>query len=251
MRDRGLFPKIASGSWQVTAVEALMMRVRTGFTLVELLVVISIIAVLTAILLPGVAMVRDAAKSMRCRANLRQIALAYEGYAQDWEQYPDYQTTDGLYWQTRLEPYLDAEGATITAATAKAALVAAQGVLRSCPAFKYSTNYAAALADSRTIGYGSTSRPWRETPTFAFFGPNQNAPGNYRVMRPESITLSSARILIGDSGYRFVDSDTMPTAWWDDRSRHRGRANAAMFDGHVESLNPADFIFAISNPGLR
>lgn len=227
-----------------------MSRCHPGFTLIELLVVISIIAILAAMLLPAVGMVRDAARSMRCRSNLRQIAMAYEAYAVDWEQYPDYQTTDGVYWQTRLEDYIDADGDTATSAVAKASMLSGRGVLRSCPLWKNSVGYNAAVADAagRTIGYGPTSRPWRDDPSYYNRGPNQTAPSNYRIMRPGNITYRSQRILIGDSGYRFVDSDTMPTAWWDDRARHRGRANAAMFDGHVQSLPPADFLIAISNP---
>jgi prepilin-type processing-associated H-X9-DG protein len=127
------------------------------------------------------------------------------------------------------------------------------GILRSCPNWKTSHAYDAALADAsgRTIGYGMTSRPWRDHPSYFNLGSNQSAPGNYRVIQPGNVTYRSKRIMVGDSGYRFVDSDTMPVNSWDDRRRHRGRANAVMFDGHVETLSPDDFLLAISNPKLR
>lgn len=56
-------------------------RAATGFTLVELLVVIGVIALLTGLLLPSLSAAREAANRSACASNLRQLVLASRLYA--------------------------------------------------------------------------------------------------------------------------------------------------------------------------
>jgi prepilin-type N-terminal cleavage/methylation domain-containing protein len=67
---------------------------QAGFTLVELLVVIGIIALLISILLPSLKKAREQAARVECLANLRSIGQAYEIYAVQFKQAMPIGTSD-------------------------------------------------------------------------------------------------------------------------------------------------------------
>jgi len=84
------------------------MKRKTGFTLVELLVVISIIGVLVSMLLPAVQSVREAARRTECLNNLKQIGLAIHSYEGAQMQIPPSRPADGfLTWPILLLPYME------------------------------------------------------------------------------------------------------------------------------------------------
>ena len=103
---------------------------RRGFTLVELLVVIGIIALLISILMPVLGRARDQGNKVKCMSNLRQVAIAFMGYAnanrdkcpfgsradnpsgdlpEDWVHYRGGINNEGL-WSSSIAPYLGGRG---------------------------------------------------------------------------------------------------------------------------------------------
>src|SRR5438128_781253 len=87
-------------------------RCRKAFTLIELLVVIGLIAILAALLFPVFAMAREQARSTTCASNMRQLALAWHMYADDYDE--TFPLTVALrppglgfvYWMEVIDPYV-------------------------------------------------------------------------------------------------------------------------------------------------
>ncbi len=93
-------------------------RRQTGFTMIELLVVMAIIGVLVAILLPAVQAAREASRRTQCRNNLHQIGIALHNYHDTHQMFPpgwigvtnyqpDINGYSGLAWSSLLLPQIE------------------------------------------------------------------------------------------------------------------------------------------------
>jgi prepilin-type N-terminal cleavage/methylation domain-containing protein/prepilin-type processing-associated H-X9-DG protein len=89
---------------------------RRGFTLVELLVVITIIGILISLLLPAVQNAREAARSATCQNNLKQIGVALAQYNEKFTCFPPgqifmkpccCQKDTGVTWMISILPYIE------------------------------------------------------------------------------------------------------------------------------------------------
>ncbi len=69
-----------------------MRKKRKGFTLIELMIVIAIIAILAAVLVPNFMRAREASRLTACKSNLKNLSTGIETYSNDF---------DGLYPSTQ------------------------------------------------------------------------------------------------------------------------------------------------------
>lgn len=79
-----------------------MPRSQRGFSLVELLVVIGIVAVMMSMLLPAIQRVRESAQRLECSNNLRQLGIGMHDYHATYESLPLVE-----FWAFRVAPFVE------------------------------------------------------------------------------------------------------------------------------------------------
>ena len=78
----------------------------SGFTLIEMMIVVAIIAILVGMLVPNFVRARAQAQTAACEANLKEIATALELYESDHDAYPSGSAVPVNANNADLQPYL-------------------------------------------------------------------------------------------------------------------------------------------------
>jgi prepilin-type N-terminal cleavage/methylation domain-containing protein/prepilin-type processing-associated H-X9-DG protein len=238
-----------------------------GFTLIELLVVIAIIAILAALLLPGLAKAKQQAQGTQCMSNLKQLTVGWVMYNGDNRGYvmpngqeadqptsfnaPDLQPGNtNVQWCPGIQETADLSPPSITPNVGYEWIEAGllypyvQNVLiYKCPADQYSINqYGFTFTHVRSMSMNawiSPYTPWN----------NGSDDGNLRLYKKESdFTVPGAAntwLFIDENPYSindawFVSDPTEPGFYpniqWVDcpASYHNGAAGVTFADGHAK-----------------
>lgn len=220
-----------------------------GFTLMELLVVVSIITLLAALLMPAIALVRDQASAVGCMSNLRQYGLAHEGFAADH----DGALPNSKIFHEELAPFLDLQSSFTTSGRRRPL---------ECPAWRRSPYYRTLVANGdglslwilgSAIGYGAPVwYPRQNEPTGQ---PNWPDRVNFDVWNPSGPILVASldhltrQPLVADAyGYAIWNVITDPTTNFGDHERHGGKANVLFADHHAGRLDRVSLMTSIDAP---
>jgi prepilin-type N-terminal cleavage/methylation domain-containing protein/prepilin-type processing-associated H-X9-DG protein len=80
-------------------------RRRNGFTLIELIIVVGVIAILAGLLLPALAKAKDRSKAIKCVSNEKQMGVGVDLYIQDYNYYPPGRQDGITQWELCVGSY--------------------------------------------------------------------------------------------------------------------------------------------------
>lgn len=211
-----------------------MIQRRRGFTLIEILVVISIIATLAAILTPVFLSAKKAANRNVCQSNLSQIGRAFMAYLSDYDNcYPN--TNDpylwmGRHWRWPIKKYVGFYASYDGSKDAGQITGQSNNVL-ACPSdptevSQYDkTSYAYSAAFYHTPDQVNSITDYRQLCLTSFSSPD------CAVVYSSVVKWPSKKVLVAE-WQAYHSSEPNATLWsW------QGERNYLFADGHVKFLS--------------
>ncbi len=220
---------------------------RHGFTLIEMLVVIAIIALLSTLIVPAVGRALSKAKSVRCLAHMKQIGTAIASFSSDNQGRIPLVTNQGssssagkLHWIQYLSGYVGKEDAGWVDPNDPTS------VFWGCPEWRgrdasWNIPPRANAAVSSSPGYGMNMYP--EQPA-NWNANSRNDQSNEPLYALDQITHASNRVLVADAidwhvsaSWNYDNGYFGFTSWSRGAPQRHGKtANYLFFDMHAQAL---------------
>lgn len=221
-----------------TAISNRRRREYAGFTLIELLVVIGIIGILAGLLLPALSKARERGRAIKCLNNEKQMAVAFQLYADDHEYLPPGRVAGFTQWDLCIGPYVGGKEGPFSPE--------ARTALFMCPSVRMKNN-------GVRLNFSANPNICKEVRE----GMGQLKPGELR--RPsESIVVADGTQYSpeGDSHAMFwgvAGSKGQPIYWNDGDSAHGDRPIKATGDveGPFSVEDPAGATFSFRHGGKQ